>query len=62
MMDKEIQNRDLTEDLGDALHGNIGESIKKPMDQSSRILSIQDNTAKLTGRTEVERRFLSCVN
>lgn len=62
MTDTEIQNRDLTEELGDALHGNIGESIKKLMDQSSRILSIQGSTAKLTGRTEVERRLLSGLN
>lgn len=62
MMDTETRNRDLTKDLSDALHGNIGESIKKPMDRSSRILPIEDSTAKLTGRAEVERRLLSCLN
>ena len=29
MMDTETQNRDLTQDLSDALHGNTGESIKE---------------------------------
>lgn len=55
------QNRDLTKDVSDVLHKNVGESIKKLKDQSSRIPSTQDSTAKLTGRAEVERRLLRCL-
>lgn len=50
-MDTDTQNKDLTKELSDVLHGNIGESVKKLMDQNSRIFYTENNIAKLRGRT-----------